>query len=141
MSARGNAGGLEHGTPEGARQHTSRGVLPVCGPCTAALAAEREGDARTANAGLSPRFNAGAIGKTPQKRASREAKGAPAARQVVTSRPLTPWERRRTVRLLASIATGAPDLVLLLEAVDLTAQDGKAEVSVLTTTSSARGGR
>jgi hypothetical protein len=137
VSRRGQAEGIKHGTPEGARQHTSRGVLPVCGPCAAAIAVEREGDAREANTGLNPRFNVGTVGRQRHKSA-----GPVGARQVSAPRELAGWERRRTARLLAAAATDKADFFELLDAVDLTAQDGKAQVAApfTTTFSSARGG-
>lgn len=139
MSRRGQAEGIEHGTPEGARQHTSRGVLPVCGPCAAAIAVEREGDAREANAGLTPRFNVGTIGRQRHKKSA----GPVGARQVSAARELAGWERRRTARLLASVATDRRDLIELLDAVGLTPADGTAAAAApfTTTVSSARGGR
>jgi hypothetical protein len=139
VSRRGQAEGIEHGTPEGARQHTSRGVLPVCGPCAEAIAAEREGDAREANTGLSARFNVGTVGRQRHKKSGG---GMVGARQVSAPRELAEWERRRTARLLASVATDRRDLVELLDAVGVTAADGKAAAAApfTTTVSSARGG-
>jgi hypothetical protein len=139
VSRRGQAEGIEHGTPEGARQHTSRGVLPVCGPCASAIAVEREGDARTANTGMSARFNVGTIGRQRHKKSGG---GTVGARQVSAPRELAGWERRRAARLLAAAADDEADLAQLLDAVGLTANDGKATVDApfLTTTSSTRGG-
>lgn len=135
---RGQAEGIQHGTPEGARQHTSRGVLPVCGPCAEAIAAEREGDAREANTGLSARFNVGTIGRQRHKKSGG---GTVGARQVSAPRELAGWERRRAARLLAAAADDEADLAQLLDAVGLTADDGKtAAAEPFTTTSSAQGG-
>jgi hypothetical protein len=78
---------------------------------------------------------------TTTRRPPRERRGTATTREVGGARALSPWERRRTARLLAAAATDKADFFELLDAVDLTAQDGKAEVAdPFTTMSSARGG-
>jgi hypothetical protein len=122
----GEAEGIDHGTPRGARQHTRRKVLPVCGPCEEAIAAERQATQREANAGKAPRYNVG-----PKPKADKRAAGA---RLVAAARDLTALERRRTARLLASRAVDVADLRELLGAVGVTAADGKAVIAKPTTT-------
>lgn len=135
MTRVGQAEGIEHGTPRGARQHTRRRVLPVCGPCEEAIRVEREAQAREANTGKSARYNVG-----PKAKADRKDNKSAATRQVTAARELTPLERRRTARLLASRAHDAADLAALLDAVGVTAQDGKAALPQPTTSTTARSG-
>jgi hypothetical protein len=123
----GEAEGIDHGTPRGARQHTRRKVLPVCDPCQEAIAAERQATQREANAGKAPRYNVG-----PKARADKRASGS---QLVAAARDLTALERRRTARLLASRAVDVADLRELLGAAGVTAADGKAVIAKPTTTS------
>jgi hypothetical protein len=79
---------------------------------------------------------------TTTRRPPRERRGTATTREVGSARALSTWERRRAARLLAAAATDKADLFELLDAVDLTAQDGKAMVAdpFTCTVSSARGG-
>jgi hypothetical protein len=110
VSTIGQAEGIDHGTPKGYRQHIRRKVMPICPPCQEA--------------------------HTVQQGEGRPAVEKPVgARLVASVRELTPYERRRTARLLAARALSAADLRELLDAVGVTAQDGRAALPTPTTTS------
>lgn len=114
MSTRGQAEGIDHGTPKGYRQHKRRRVT-VCRPCQAVYDTDQEAGAEDRSA--EHVWNGGLLAK----------KASPAS-TTTTSRELTAQERRGGARLLASRAADADELRGLLALAGLTAADGLADL-------------
>lgn len=113
MSARlrGVEEGIDHGTVKGARQHAVRHV-PICPPCTEAFEVSKSAGHPDDNRSANRTFNKDNDGK----------------QRLLSVQALEPIELRRGARIAAALAADADDLRPLLDALGLTAAQGKAEI-------------